>query len=57
MDLLNERNKLKMKMFYQNPQMMNLNYQIMYQNQGIINHNLQFGNFIDIQKTKRKRIY
>ena len=48
MDLLNERNKLKMKMFYQNPQMMNLNYQIMYQNQGIINHNLQIGNFIDI---------
>ena len=57
MDLLNEKNKLKMKMFYQNPQMMNLNYQIMYQNQGIINHNLQIGNFIDIQKTKRKRIY
>jgi hypothetical protein len=57
MDLLNEKNKLKMKMFYQNPQMMNLNYQIMYQNQGIINHNPQIGNFIDIQKTKRKRIY
>ena len=53
MDLLNERNKLKMKMFYQNPQMMNLNYQIMYQNQGMNDQNQQIGNFNDIQYQKQ----
>ncbi len=46
-------NAQNQQMFYQNPQMMNPNYQIMYQNQGMNDQNPQIGNFNDIQYQKQ----
>ena len=46
-------NAQNQQMFYQTPQMMNPNYQIMYQNQGMNDQNQQIGNFNDIQYQKQ----
>ena len=43
-------------MFYQNPNLMNPNYWIKYQNQGMNNQNPQIGNFYDIQIIKWKEL-